>query len=430
MLLKKHIRILCLLITLLIAFGDSAFAQSYRGDEEQTSDSNTAKKNKKNNRKEDKKKKGRTIEYPLSPLKTRYQIDVLIPLYLDELVVDDKITFKGKLPEKAQSGVNFYEGIKLAVDSLTQLGYKTNVHIHDISSKGSQIEQLIEGDSMASSDLMIGFVPAQQVSALAKYALAKQVNFVSAFSPSDANIKDNPYFILINPTLQTNCQKIATSILKKRVNENLIIYRRSSVAVDSTAYKLMLDSVDFKNFVVVDCDQMPDSASLSKILDTVDNNIILMPIIDALYAEKLVQQLHQTFLNVEFEIYGMPSWKSLTSTKKTVELGEKIAINITQPYFFDATLPLSQAIAAKYKINFGGRPSEMTYRGYEILFWMNALLHKYGTHFNPKMDDNTQSIFTPYNLTQKWDEQNEFHYIENKHLYLSHFQAGTVLMER
>ena len=72
--------------------------------------------------KAEKVKKKREIEYPQSIAKERYRIDVLLPLYLDELVKEDKPTFKGKVPEKAQPGINFYEGVNLAVDTLTNMG--------------------------------------------------------------------------------------------------------------------------------------------------------------------------------------------------------------------------------------------------------------------------------------------------------------------
>src|SRR5687768_10734995 len=58
-------------------------------------------------------KKKREVNYPVSEKKNGYRVDVLVPLYLDELVKDDKPTFKGKVPEKAAGGMEFYEGLQL-----------------------------------------------------------------------------------------------------------------------------------------------------------------------------------------------------------------------------------------------------------------------------------------------------------------------------
>lgn len=368
------------------------------------------------------------IEYGKSTKRDRYRIDVLIPLYLDETVIDGKLAIQGKMPEKVQSGLSFYQGIKLAIDTLNLMGYKTDILVHDINSKGALIEDLISKDSLKNSDLIIGFVSAQQVDEVAKYAAEKKVNFVSAFSPSDGNIKDNPYFILMNPTLENNCEAIIQAVDKKRGNEKILIFKRETISVDSLAFHFIVDKKELSNTIEVDCHKAPDSLQLSTLLDSNNRNIVVMPIMDALYAEKIIQSVHRFFPKTQIEFYGMPTWKSITSNKKMIDLGESISINITQPYYFDPTAPFAQIISEKYKSTFGGKPNDLTYRGFELVYWMTDLVNKYGAIFNEKTDDNALAIFTHYDLKPKWDEDNNFYYIENKHLYLYHYQAGTILV--
>ena len=113
-----------------------------------------------------------------------------------------------------------------------------------------------------------------------------------------------------------------------------------------------------------------------------------------------------------------------------IELGERISINITQPYYFDQTVSSGVAIANKYRAEFGGKPTELSYRGFELVYWMTDLLNKYGAIFNEKMEDNGMAIFTKFDLKQRWDNEHNFYYIENKHLYLYHYQAGTVQVDQ
>src|SRR5436190_19983313 len=63
-------------------------------------------------------KKKRELSFPESKIRTRYRVDVLAQLYLNTLIKDDKPTFKGKIPDKAIAGIDFYEGVKLASDTL------------------------------------------------------------------------------------------------------------------------------------------------------------------------------------------------------------------------------------------------------------------------------------------------------------------------
>lgn len=381
-------------------------------------------------KKEEKKKKKRDIDYPASTKKERYRIDVMIPLYLDELVKGGKPTPRSKWPDKAESGINFYEGIKLAIDTLATMGYTTDIYVHDISSTESGVENMIKSDSLANTDLIIGFVSAQHVDDLAKYAKSKHVNFISAFSPSDANVRDNPYFILMNPTLQTNCEEISKAAVKKRNKESLVLYKRMNNVTDSAAYSYIIEDSKVKNLSEIDCDKLPDSATLAAAFDSMITNIVIIPVIDVAYAEKLINQLDKYFPNYRFNIFGMPSWKNIVSTKKMIDFGDHIAINITQPYYFDQTVSFGMEIANKYRANFGGKPSELTFRGFELVYWMTDLLNKYGAVFNEKTSDNGMAIFTKFEFKPQWDTENNLFYIENKHLYLYHYQAGTVLVDQ
>lgn len=433
MLLNKRVHLQCFLLILCLGLTYQAEAQFWKKEKKSKkagSNNHYAPKPKPEAKKAEKPKRKREINYPNSIKRDRYQIDILIPLYLDELVKDNKVIVKGKLPEKAQGGLNFYEGIKLAVDTLASMGYKTDIFVHDISASGAKVEQLIEKDSLKHTDLIIGFVPANNVAALAKYAQSKKVNFISAFSPSDAGVRENPYFILMNPTLQNNCEAIVKSIVKKRSRESILICKKTNSTNDSAAYTYITDGREIKNLTEVDCNKLPDSAQLAAALESNTTNIVIVPVLDPVYAEKLVNQLHTYFPEYRFDIYGMPTWKNLVSNKKMIDWGEHISINITQPYYFDPTVSSGVAVANKYKSQFGGKPTELSYRGFELVYWMTDLLNKYGAIFNEKTNDDGMAIFTKYELKPRWDNDNNFYYIENKHLYLYHYQAGTVLVEQ
>lgn len=385
----------------------------------------------KNKPKAEKQKKSRELSYPPTVKKDHYRIDILLPLYLDELVKNNKPAYKGKVPEKSAAALAFYEGVRLAADTLAHSDrYHADIYVHDIGAANASVEKLLAKDSLKETDLILGFVPTQNVTALAKYAKEKQVNFVSLFSPSDAGIRDNPYFILLNPTLKSHSDFIVSSIEKKYPRQNIILYKRSKVSLDSTACSYFTEGDELKHLVTIDCDQVPDSAYLDSLFDKTAMNVLLMPVMDNTYAEVLLKQLKNSFPDHNFDVYGMPSWKSVTATKKMTELGEHISVNITQPYYFDPTVSSGQVLAAMYRKAFGGKPSELSYRGFESVYWFTDLLSKYGTIFNQKTNDDGMAIFTRFDLKPKWDKENNFYYTENRHLCIYHYQGGTVLVEQ
>ncbi len=367
-------------------------------------------------------------DYPESKVKQVYRVDVFAHLYLDELVKDGKPAYKGKLPEKATAGLDFYEGVKLAVDTLDQRGYTMDVYIHDVASAKETPGALIAGHKLDSTDLIIGAVNTTLIPTLADFASKKKINFVSALSPSDAGIKNNPYFILLQPTLQSHCEWIAQAVNSKYKNITPILFTRTSVSVDSSAvsYLNITDAAVKK----VLCNSFPSKAKLQPLFDSNRKNIIIAAILDVSYAENLLSQLYTLFPEYDFEVYGMPSWKGMNALKKA-EAFPNVAVYITAPYYFDISTAIGQAVAANYKKDVGGsKPGDMVFRGYETMYWYAYMLYKYGTIFNEKFSDNAAAPFTRFDIKLKKDKNDKVLYQENKHIVLYRYQSSSYTVEQ
>jgi hypothetical protein len=374
------------------------------------------------------KKRPDKVEYPSTVVKARYRIDLLLPLYLNELVKNDKVVYKDKLPEKAISGVNFYEGVRMAADSLTKMGYAVDIHVHDITEPGLTPDAIIKKSTLDSSDLIIGGLQSSQLMPVAKYAEEKHINFVSAFSPSDGDVLNNPYFTILQPTLYTHCRRIRDVVLKKHAGKNTLLFYRTNPSVDSAAYSNIIweHERDFKKLSI---NTLPQQKQLASLLDSTGTNVIIMPVLDHVYAESVITQLSDLFPNYSFEVYGMPSWKSITSVRKS-EAYPNISVSFTQPFYYDISTAAGQTLSAGYKREFGGKVSEMVFRGYETLFWYVYLLKRYGTIYNPKQTDNGGSIFTRYEVKPQWNNKQELLYNENEHLYFYRYQSGSYTIEQ
>lgn len=383
---------------------------------------------KRNAAKDRKKTQPDEIVYPKSVKKSRYRIDVFATLYLDDFLKGTKPVSKDKVPEKAIPGMNFYEGIKMATDSLDMAGYHMDVFVHDIANPKETPEAMIAAKHLDSTDLIIGAVPAAQVATLAQFAKKRTINFISTLSPSDANVKENPYLTLLQPTLQAHCDWIRNAVIKKWKSGPVTVYRRPSVNVDEIAYKTLVKDSLFR-FTTVNATALPQANYLRAMFDSLETNVILMPVVDVNYAAKLLTQLDSLFPRYNFEVYGMPSWKGMSALKKT-NVYPNIGISITAPFYFDASTASGQALATEYKKAFGSRPGEMVYRGYETIFWYTYLLDKYGTVFNTKIADNATANYTRFDIRPRFDKDFNLMYNENAHFYLFRYQDGSFTVEQ
>lgn len=372
-------------------------------------------------------KKSKEFEYPASKVKSRYRVDVLVPLYLDELVKNNKPVYRDRIPEKAIAGMNFYEGIKLASDTLRSY-YNLDVYIHDVTTAGNSPEQLISSRRLDSSDLIIGALQAAQVKPVAAFARTRNVNFVSALSPSDAGIRENPYFTLLQPTLESHCEWIRKAVSRKYRNEKPVVLYRTTPSLDDNAYKYLVQD-DARDYRTVLSNTMPTAASLRKNFDSTATNVVIIPIMDQEYTEKILELLSNGFPQYRFEVYGMPSLKSSSDLRKPGAY-PNVAVSYTTPFYYDPSTASGQSLINRYRKDFGGRPGEMVYRGYEVLQWYAYLLSRYGTIFNHKLSDNGAAAFTRYEIRTRYDKNNDLLYSENQHLYLVRYQGGSFMVEQ
>lgn len=388
------------------------------------SKSNTAKKE------EPKLKKKQEPEYPESIKKEIYRIDVLLPLNLNTLVQNGKPTYK-KMPDYALPAINFYEGIALAAQALRSRNIKLELYVHDITDPAANIRQLTTGHKLDSTDLLIGYLQSNDIPEIAAYAKKEKVNLISVLSPADAGTKDNPYFLLLQPTLSTHIKQLITFADKKYNKGPKYIFHTGNTSGEKEAYAQLREAlIDEKSLNIVDCSHFkPGADTLAKIFDSTHVNVVFVSMLDIGNAEQLLNTFAALPRSYHLEIFGMPSWKSLRGLTQPSDYMTQ-SIHYTTPFFFDPTTGTGKYITTEYNNTYGGTPSEMVYRGYESLYWMANMLERHGTVFNKSIDDVSSAPFTRYEIQPAWSKQNDFLYMENNKLYIMHYQNGGYVVEQ
>jgi hypothetical protein len=367
--------------------------------------------------------KKETPQYPSPVKKGTYRIDVLLPLHLNQLVQNGKAVYK-RQPDYVLPTIHFYEGLKIAADTLNGLGYKIDLYVHDITDPADNIPHLLSDTSFAHTDLVIGLLQSENIPAIAAFAKANHVNFLSALSPSDAGIEDNPYFILVQPTLSTHIQQLTEYALDKYRRQPKFLFYKKNTGVQKEAHTQLEDALKGLNITSVDCSKaLPPKDSLIKLFDSTVTNVVFMNIFSPSLVEPVLKTLAGLGPSYRFAIFGMPSWKVLPGLSQPGYYGT-LSIFYTNPFYFERNSRPGTWLNAVYKDQHGAAAPEMAFRGYETLYWMVSLLEKYGSPFNKDIDDISAAPFTRYKIKDKWSEQNDFLYMENQHLNIFKYQNG------
>ena len=163
--------------------------------------------------------------YPKAVKKDRYKIAVLTPMFLDSIELEKNLAH---IPKFMMPGIDFYQGVRIAADTLKKMGYKFDIYVYDSKSYYLDVKNLIASDKLDSMDLIIGNASVSDLKLLADFAKKKQINFVSAVSPADAGQTLNPYFTILQPRLTSHIEMMHRHLNRKYSEDNVVYINRSS----------------------------------------------------------------------------------------------------------------------------------------------------------------------------------------------------------
>lgn len=368
------------------------------------------------------------FKYPPAEKKDRYRVAVLTPMYLDSVAWDKNL---GQLPKFMMPGLDFYQGVTIAADTLKHQGIQMDIYVFDSRSQSMNVAALIASDTLNDMDLILGNASASDLKLLADFAKKNLINFVSAVSPSDAGQQFNPYFTVLQPRLATHIEKMHRYINGRFPEDNVVfIHRKAAAEVNALGYfkndvlnKLpaRFQSLELKN------DSAIDVKALQALLDTNYRTSIVLGVLDASVTYKLLKQLAPFADRYGLKVFCMPTTEAVKALGKPDEFNNLIVF-YTSSYMIDRNTPASSYVAKAYKERMGGNPSDVVYKGFESLYYFGRLLERYGVPFNEHLSDNAYAFITPYKI-MPIREKGAIRFYENKFLYLIKFQQGVMTYE-
>lgn len=361
--------------------------------------------------------------------KERKRIAIFTPLYLDSAFdAAGNYRYAKSFPKFINSGLEFWEGAQLAIDSLTKEGVKVEVMVYDTKSTSQKFNDLLSSDEVRDADLLIGHVNVNEAAQLAWLASQVDVPFINANLPNEAGVTNNPNYVMLNSTLLTHCTGIYKFLQRNYSVSNIIVFRKKGATEDrlksyfeeveksTAAIPLKLKYITLPdNYVVED---------LQRYLDSNKTNVVLSGSLDAAFGLTLAQQLAGLSTSYTTTLIGMPTWDVL-DFEKTIYKG--IEIIYSTPFYLNPADKLVINTNEHFKYKFYSRPSDMLFRGYETLYHFAHLLVTHGTNLGSSLGDKKNSLFNELDIQPVLDKTTmTLDYFENKKLYFVKKVDGVV----
>jgi hypothetical protein len=362
---------------------------------------------------------------------TKHKIAIFAPLYLDSAFdYDDEYRYsKNVFPKFINPGLEFYEGVQLAIDSLNKEKAPLEIFIYDTKSAKQSVQQSLKKAETDSISLMIVHCNGNEVKLFADAGLKNNVPVINVNLPNDGGAAGNPFFVVLNPTLRTQCEGIYKYIQKYYSLEPVIIFRKKGQLEDRI--KSYFDEFG-KNTVSVPLKfkyvELTDSFTVNQLkahLDTTSQTVCIAGSLDEVFGKRLTKHLATLKKqNYDAIVVGMPTWDGIAFNKPEYK---GIEIVFSTPFYHSKIDKVSQSITHHFNKVMFARPSDMVFRGYEVMFRYGRLALQYGKELASNLANKQTKIFTDFDIQPVLNKQSmTLDYFENKKLYFLKWQDGAL----
>jgi ABC-type branched-subunit amino acid transport system substrate-binding protein len=357
------------------------------------------------------------------------RIAVLVPLYLDSAFSGYEYNLSNtKIPQFFLSGLDFYSGVKMAIDTLQKQNANVEVWIYDTHKNGGNMQSLANEMQPLNFSLIIASLSSSaEQKIISDISSKNSIPVISATIPNDTYLNYNPFFIMVNPTWKTHIDAMYNYLDKTyRSKKIVLLTKKGSLEEKITSEIQALNSKHTLTFSTIILNDNFSDAEILSHLDSSQQNIIVCGSLNENFGKAVIKTLNTNGTSYSCVLFGMPTWNSMIGTLGNAS--DHLQIVITTPYNYLRSKPVLNSLSEDYKANYFSRPSDMVFKGYETMYHFTELLLMYPQNLINKISDPSFKVSNDYNFEAIRLSKTSFvpDYLENKKLYFIRIVNGAI----
>ncbi|MBN1108234.1 MAG: LysM peptidoglycan-binding domain-containing protein [Bacteroidales bacterium] len=388
---------------------------------------------------------------PVSKLTGSFDIAVLLPFYLRENSVradiDSSQIVKGKRVYKtvkraedwiypgSTGFLEMYEGILLALDTLSSMGLDIHLHTYDIRSDTIELTRLINQGALEKMDLIIGPVYTKNLVLISEYARENGIPVVSPVPLfNNTVLKENPNLFMANASLEV-AQKLIAEKAEEYFDNNIVFIHTDTAGIDpdirnfrdkifaELCKRIPFDDIRFKEFIFYSRSAFNNDSinRLGHALSQNEDNVIIIASEEAPVISETIMEIHSLSKQYPVRVMGYPAMRTLDNLEPKFFFD--LDIVMFSPSWIDYSRRDVKQFTADFRKKFLTEPQEFSYAwlGYDITYYFLSGLAVHGRNFlsNPE-------IHNPDLLQTRFDfrRRNINDGFENYKLYEIKYSSG------
>jgi hypothetical protein len=360
---------------------------------------------------------------------SKYKIAIFTPLYLDSAFDGNEYRYaKNVFPKFINPGLEFYEGAQIALDSLNKDSLPVEVFVYDSRSATQSLADQLKDAEINKVDLLIVHCSNNEVKLFADEGLKRNIPVINANLPNDGGVTNNPFFVILNPTLKTQCEGIYRYIQRYHSLDRVIVFRKPGQLEDRIrAYFDDFGKITRAVPLKIKYVDLADSFTLTQLrvhLDSTVQTLCVAGSLDENFGKRLVEYLSILKKQYPVSVMGMPTWDNINLTKPEYK---GVEIIYSTPFYNSKMDKVSTVITYYFNTKMYARPSDMVFRGYEVTWRYAKLLSQYGKDILSNLGVKQARVFTDFDIQPVLNKESlMLDYFENKKLYFLKWQDGII----
>jgi LysM repeat protein/ABC-type branched-subunit amino acid transport system substrate-binding protein len=301
-----------------------------------------------------------------------FQIGIFLPFC-------QNLNDSSQIVQRTASYIEFYSGILLAAEKLTEAGMKLKLFTYDTFHDNKVVEKLVKRPEFLSLDLVIGPVYPENQKIVAELCAKNHIPMISPLSSDSRFVSTTPGYYQINPSKKLRLSCTAEYIAKQFANQNIIVLNHGTISGD---LKLILDRLNQKSGTVKirQYNILAEGTSgLEEMLKADKENVIVLADEDEANVSVAITRLNTISKSNKIMVIGLQEYTRMQSID--IEYLHNLKLHYLAPYFIDYGNAAVNTFIEKYRSAYNCEPTQYSFQGYDIALHFIASLGKSGRNF-------------------------------------------------
>jgi ABC-type branched-subunit amino acid transport system substrate-binding protein len=357
--------------------------------------------------------------------KETYRVALLLPFLSNQFQ-------QGAVPEKSRLGLQFYTGVKIALEEHSKAGGPNiQLDVYDTQASDADFQAVLNDRNLGKAQVLIGPVRTSHVQLAAAWAKSNRKILISPESPNAGIAIQQPDFIQMNPSLRAHCEVIAQYINARLKNSTVTLVCKQKEADRLPYFQDYLQAINaapYGEMVVPDETLNFDKTSFAPFFKPGKTAVFILPSWASQdFVMAFFRKLKAVKGNNSVAVFGMPQWKNFESIDPEYLLA--LNVHITAASYVHDDLPETQAFQQAFYDKTGAIPDDDGFNGYDLTRWLCTMLGNYGLSFPEHLQGNDLRelhgnfhIAPVFNNGVGGDAFKQYDYLENKFVHILQFK--------